>query len=173
MIGSLLGGLLIMILVLGAWMGSFRHVEVSRRKAGPFRLIYKNQSGTDMQAVRSNTEAVAAELERCGVQQRRPMQVYFGAGQQHQIGFCIPQDQALNQPWSGGVKERRVEESDYLCVEFPWRNPASFAVGYAKVTPALSRYCQQHKLLADQTIVLLDDGVIRYLQRVTAGDQQR
>lgn len=173
MIGSLLGGLLIMILVLGAWMGSFRHVEVSRKKAGPFRLIYKTQSGTDMQAVRSNTEAVAAELDRQGIQQRRPLQVYFGAGQQHQIGFCIPQDQALKQALSADIKERSIEETGYLCAEFPWRNPASFAVGYAKVTPALSRYCQQHKLLADQTLVLLDNGLIRYLQRVTAGDQKR
>jgi hypothetical protein len=53
-----------------------------------------------------------------------------------------------------------------MVTEFPWRNPASFMVGYLKVDPALSAYRAAHGYKEVEALALNDGNTIIYMQPI-------
>lgn len=158
-----------LVVVLGGlvWMGALRPVKVAERDMGPYQFVYVQEASTDAARIGELTDALGARLEAAGVTQRKPAQEFYptGRGIQNQIGFLVeqPVDRNVLGP---ETFLRPIAAQRYMVVEFPYRNPLSFAVGYARVEGVLRKHRARNKYGQPGTMVILDGDRIVYLEAV-------
>src|SRR6185295_2211048 len=129
--------LIVLIAAGAAYMGAFRSVDIAEQSKGPFTLVYRDLPAGDMSKVGVITTELDALLQKNGVTNRKPLDVFYPDGH-GEIGFAV--DGASSQQLSALAPDVKVEEIPArrcMVTEFPWRNRASFLVGYVKVDPAL------------------------------------
>lgn len=153
-----------------AWLGAFATLAVEERDMGPYPFVYVQDATTDFGRVGELTAALGERLEAAGFTARRPAQVYYptGRGIQNQIGFVV--DRAVGPEVLGtDTFFRPLPAQRCMVVRFPYRNPASFAVGAMRVDPVLRAHRQTKNYAETSAIVILDGDHILYLQPIAPG----
>lgn len=166
MLGVLAAALAVALGVLG-WMGALSPVTVAERDMGPYQFVYVQEASTDAARIGDLTDALGARLEAAGVTQRKPAQAFYptGRGIPNQIGFLV--EQAVNREVLGAETFLRpIDVQRYTVVEFPYRNPLSFALGHARVEGALREHRQRNKYGQPGTMVIHDGDRILYLEAI-------
>jgi hypothetical protein len=141
-------------------------VSIAERDTGPFTLVYRDMSAGDMKKVGAITTDLDKLLQSNGVTNRKPLDVFYPDGH-GEIGFAV--EGVSSQQLSTLAPESRVREipaQRCMVVEFPWRNRASFMVGYVNVDPALAKYRAAHGYRKVEALALNDGKVIVYMQPI-------
>jgi len=165
----LLGVLLALtIVILGgaSYMGAFQRIAITEKDEGPFTFVYRDIAAEETHKVGEITTSLNALLESRGVAQRKPLDIFFPDGR-GEIGFAV--EGASNEQLDALATQSKVREvpaQHCMVTEFPWRNPASFIVGYLKVDPALAAYRAAHGYKKVEALALNDGNTIVYMQPI-------
>jgi hypothetical protein len=158
--------LVVIVVVAAAYMGAFARIDIAEKESGPFTLVYRDMAAGEMNKVGAITTELNALLEASGVTQRKPLDVFFPDGR-GEIGFAVegvPPE--ILTALAGKARVRQIPAQQCMIVEFPWRNPMSFMVGYFKVDPALADYRGAHHYRKVEALALNNGAVITYMQPV-------
>lgn len=158
--------LVVVVLVGAGYLGFFHGVHVEEVECGPFKFVYREMSGTNMKKVGEITTALAGLLDAQGIQQRKPLDVFF-PDSTAQIGFAVegvPESKLA--ALSGETKIRDIPAGRCMKADFPWKNPLSFMVGYMKVDPALKKHRESHGYKKVEAMTLNQGKSILYLQPI-------
>jgi hypothetical protein len=148
-----------------AWLGAFAPVQVDEQDMGPYLFVYVQDPTVDFGRIGELTEALGARLQTAGVTNRKPAQVFYPAGRgiPNQIGFVV--DRAVgNEVLGAETFFRPIGVQRCAVARFPYRNPASFIVGYFRVDPALRKHRQAKKYAEGSVMVILEGDTIVYVQ---------
>ncbi len=163
---------LLLLAVLGlvglyAYLGGFESIVIAEKQAGPFRLVYREMRGTDMQQVGTITDEIAKTLTKAGFRTHQPFDVFFPDAVPSQIGFVIAAEEEVKlAALDPSIKQRTIPAQKCMVTTFPWKRPASFIVGYMKVDPALKAYRDKHNYANGWAATLHDGDIITYIQPV-------
>ncbi|MBM4383532.1 MAG: hypothetical protein FJ091_09205 [Deltaproteobacteria bacterium] len=163
--------LLVLAAVLGAaaWLGAFARIAVEEREVGPHRFVYRTMIGADPQQVGAITDEIARALDAAGITQRQPLDLFYPAGarEPNEIGWAIGDgDAAKLAALDSSLRQRTIPAAPSLVVEFPWKHPASFVVGYFKVVPALELHREAHGYQDAASYTLNLGDTILYVQPI-------
>lgn len=150
-----------------AYLGGFDEITIVEKQMGPFRLVYREMEGTDMQQIGVITDGLADALTKAGFKTHQPFDVFFPNEKPSQIGFVIAADEeAKLSTLDASIKTRVIPAQKCMVTTFPWKNPASYIVGYMKVDPELQVYREKHGYVKGWAATRHDNGIITYLQPV-------
>ena len=154
------------VVAICGWLGAFQTVVIGERLQGPSTLVYREMTGTNMKTVGDITTGLAATLDAAGITQRKPMDVFFPDGRA-EIGFEVDGTTPAKLATLGdGIKARELPVQKYMYTMFPWKNPASFMVGFFKVDKALAEYRRAHGFKKVEAITINGGKTIVYLQPI-------
>lgn len=163
---------LLLLIVLGlvgvfAYLGGFEKVTIVEKQTGPFRIVYREMKGTDMKQVGAITDEIADILTKAGFHTHQPFDVYFPNAVPSQIGFVIAAEEEFKlAALDSSIKHRTIPAQRCMVTTFPWKNPASYIVGYMKVDPALKAYRDEHNYVKGWAATRHDGDVISYFHPV-------
>ncbi len=166
----LVGVILIATVALGvaAYMGAFHRVAITEQDRGPYTLVYREISASEMSKVGEITTALDSLLEGAGIVRRKPLDVFFPEGRE-EVGFAVESATADQLAiLKDKAKVTEIPAQRFMVAEFPWRNRASYLVGYIKVDPALAKYRSAHLYKKVEALALHDGRAIVYMQPVVA-----
>ena len=160
------GAIILGLAGFAVYMGALSSIVIEETDQGPFTLVYREMSGTDMRKVGEITLALNTLLEEQKISRRRPLDIFFPDGR-GEIGFAIegasPEQIATV---SNQAKVRMIPVQRCMVARFPWRNTLSFVVGYLKVDPALTRYRTTHGYSKVEAFSFDDGDIIVYMQPI-------
>jgi hypothetical protein len=152
-----------------AWLGAFTRIAVEERVVGPYPFVYRTMAGADPRRVGEVTDEIARALDAAGITQRQPLDLFHPerASEPNEIGFAIGvADTGKLAALDASLLQRELPAAPSLVVEFPWRHPASFVVGYFKVAPALKLYREQHGIRESPSYTVNLGDTILYVQPI-------
>lgn len=156
----------IVVIAICGWLGAFRTVVIGERLQGPSTLVYREMTGNNMKTVGDITTALAGVLDGAGITQRKPMDVFYPDGRA-EIGFEVEGAAAPKLAALGdGIKSRDLPVQRYMYTIFPWKNPASFMVGFFKVDKALAEYRKAKGYKKVEAMTINEGNTIVYLQPI-------
>jgi hypothetical protein len=122
---------------------------------------YREMQGTDMKQVGVITDGLADALTKAGFKTHQPFDVFFPYEKPSQIGFIIaPDDESKLSTLDASIKTRVIPAQKCMVATFPWKNPASYIVGYMKVDGALQAYREKHAYVKGWAATRHDNGLI-------------
>lgn len=156
-------------LVLGAvgilaFHGIFQNIKVSEQAHGPFQFVFQPQVYVTQQSVGRITGEIDDMLGGIGVENTRPMAIYYPDGSV-QVGLAV-EDVQLSLMLSNGTATRTVPEYNYIEAVFPWKSPLSDIVGYYKVDRELQKHRAMNGYDQAEGMTLYQGDHILYLARI-------
>ena len=156
----------VIVIAISGWLGAFQTVTIGERLQGPTTLVYREMTGNNMKTVGDITTGLATVLDGAGITARKPMDVFYPDGRA-EIGFEV--DNAAQSKLAAlgeGIKVRELPVQRYMYTIFPWKNPASFMVGFFKVDKALGEYRKSHGYKQVEAMTINEGNTIVYLQPI-------
>ena len=161
--------LLVTTLALGVatWMGALQPVSISERTDGPFLLVYREQKDFDPTEIGSITTELDGILKTAGVGQRRPLDVFYPEGRA-EVGFSVAgvTRDKLAASLGDKAKVREIPKQEFMTATFPYRNPASYVLGFLKIDPALEKYRAAHGYRKVEALAVHSPDGIIYMQPI-------
>ncbi len=156
----------IVVIAICGWLGAFQTVVIGERLQGPTTFVYREMTGNNMKTVGDITTGLAKVLDGAAVTQRKPMDVFYPDGRA-EIGFEVEGATHTTLASLGdGIKVRELPVQSYMYTIFPWKNPASFLVGFFKVDKALAAYRKSHGYKKVEAMTINEGKTIVYLQPI-------
>lgn len=151
------------------YIGFFNRVEIKEGSAGPFNLIYKEQTGPYKQ-----TGAHIAEIWDFLKKKR--------LGPTSGFAYFIDDQKKVKQEdlrsWAGVItalpidssvvlpyKTRTVSTGEYIIAEYPNKNFLSVYAGTSRVYRKLKKYCEDNKLKFGPVLEIYGKDKIKYFLR--------
>jgi hypothetical protein len=148
------------------WMGAVQPVVITERTDGPFLLVYREMSDLDLSKIGDITTELDRLLRDAGVDQRRPLDVFF-PDDHIEVGFSVAGvTKAKLDSLAGKPKVREIAKQDFMFARFPYRNRSSYVLGFMKVDPALTKYRDAHGYKKVEAMAVNDGSEITYMQPV-------
>jgi hypothetical protein len=148
------------------WMGVMQPVRVSERADGPFLFVYREMGNFDPTKIGDITTELDRVLAGAGVTQRRPLGVFF-PDEHAEIGYSVAGvSRAKLDSLPGSPKVREIAKQQYLISRFPYRNQASYVVGFLKVEKMFEQYRAEHGYKKVEAMAASDSTWITFMQPV-------
>ena len=159
---------LIVLLVVGgyAYMGGFHRVVIEEIYVGPFKYVYREIVAAEIKKVGEITTAVADSLHSKDVTVLQPFDLYKPDGS-GQIGFLVKEFEPIKlKALEPTIKSRIIPAQLCMVTTFPWKNPLSYIIGYAKVNPEFATYREKHGYKEVWAATRHDGDIITYIQPI-------
>ena len=163
---SILLGIGVLCIAAYAYLGGFSTVVIEEQQMGPFTLVYKDMSGTDMSQVGAITHEIEDALRTAGFTTQKPFDVYY-PDMKAEIGFIVDASEAgkLSQ-FGDKFKIETIPAGMYMTTTFPWKNPFSYIIGFIKVAHALEAHRMNSGYRKTWAATRHDGEYITYLQPI-------
>ena len=164
-------GVIAIAMLAAVYLGAFARIRIEERVVGPYSLIYREMRGADLGQVGAITTELDSLLQKNGVIERRPFDVFYPQnGQPSEIGFVLTTEVAAQTlariASTANVKVREIPKQRALVARFPWKSRLSFLLGYEKIDPALRAYRQKAGYKDAPAYALNEGRTIAYMQPV-------
>ena len=164
-----IGILVLLVAGFAVYMGALRTVRIAESEEGPFFFVYREVPGQDQGAIGRVTTELHDKLTVANVKNFKPFDVFYPAESKRasEIGFVVNEsDVSMMQAQDKSVFYRVVQRQRFMTCMFPFKNRASFIIGYIKVNPALEEHRKAHSYLPAPGMMRNDGDYITYLQPI-------
>jgi hypothetical protein len=165
-IAAVLGVIAALFVAASIYLGGFKTIVIEEKEMGPFTLVYKEMSGTDISQIGTITDEIESALNGAGFKTQKPFDL-FHPDMRAEIGFSINESEVAKLSQLGATfKVKSIPAGVYMTTTFPWKMVASYAVGFMKVDPALETYRKKNDYRKTWAATRHDGAVITYLQPI-------
>lgn len=147
---GLIGGLIVVFVIVLAYLGFFKSVDVQEKKMDSYAMIYVHHSGSYQYCIELQ-DSVERMLKRTGIPVKKSFVLYYDNPQDKKTknlksdaGCIVPEGEYDMSELPAGFQYKVLKPGKSMIVEFPYRNDLSLYVGILKAYLQFREHREKH-----------------------------